>query len=560
MSFLKFLFKNNDLGEEIPGTIHLIDVDQMPGISKVDSEKGNQNIMLHPRPSSNPNDPLRWLHRKKKLQLFLLTFWAFVQNISSVWTGPVYDTWVDEFNCTYNQLNIASGLVFVAIAVGCTTLQPIALKYGKRIVYIGCTVLQIIGNIVYSQAHNVETTYIASALVGFAAAPIYSLVEISSTDIFFQHERAENISWLVLALQSGCSLGPLAAGFITESLNWRWCCYIMVIIFSVLLIIQIFTMEDSTFQREESPEELEESIVMQIRSHESFANSIQHELSNQNKKRDNHTLHIQSDIQDVDPSIPKRTYLQRLRLIENEFNDPTPIIVTFLKPFYLVSFPIVVWCGILQGIQQMWLTLMTCTQSEFYSSAPYNFSSSMVGLSNLGQLVGIIAGMAYGGKFVDWLTIQLAKRNNGIMEPEFRLYSMAFPTLINAAGILTYCLGPAYKAHWFLSVGVGQCCLGFAMASVTSICYTYCSDSYPKLAGEGIVFISFLNNSLATVFTFTIQSWIDKDGLKLMAWLMFMLSLILNGSFIVWVFYGKRVRRWTKSKYYQFCDDTGNHP
>lgn len=89
MSFLKLLFKNNDLGEEIPGTIHLIDVDQVPGISKVDSAKGNQNIMLHPRPSSNPNDPLRWLHRKKKLQLFLLTFWAFIQNISSVWTGPV---------------------------------------------------------------------------------------------------------------------------------------------------------------------------------------------------------------------------------------------------------------------------------------------------------------------------------------------------------------------------------------------------------------------------------------------------------------------------------------
>ncbi|CUM57079.1 uncharacterized protein AC631_04686 [Debaryomyces fabryi] len=218
MSFLKFLFKNNDIGEDIPGTIHLIDVDRVSIISNLDSGKGNQNIMLHPRPSSNPNDPLRWLYRKKKLQLFLLTFWAFIQNISSVWTGPVYDTWVEEFNCTYNQLNIASGLVFVAIAVGCTALQPIALKYGKRIVYIGCTVLQIIGNIVYSQAHNVETTYIASALVGFAAAPIYSLVEISSTDIFFQHERAENISWLVLALQSGCSLGPLAAGLLPKAL------------------------------------------------------------------------------------------------------------------------------------------------------------------------------------------------------------------------------------------------------------------------------------------------------------------------------------------------------
>lgn len=557
MSFLKFLFKNNNnIVENIPGTIHLIDVDYASAISNLDSGKGNQNIMLHPRPSSNPNDPLRWLYRKKKLQLFLLTFWAFIQNVSSVWTGPVYDTWVEEFNCTYNQLNVASGLVFVAIAVGCTVLQPLALRYGKRIVYIGCTVLQIIGNVIYSQAHNVETTYIASAIVGFAAAPIYSLVEISSTDIFFQHERAEYISWLVLALQSGCSLGPLAAGFIAESLNWRWCCYIMVIIFSLLLVVQIFTMEDSTFQREE----LKGSIALKVRCHEPLIKNMQNHTSSPNKKKDNHKYHIDSDVQSIDLSIPKRSYLQRLRLIENEYNSSASIIVLFLKPFYLISFPIVVWCGVLQGIQQMWLTLMTCTQSEFYSSAPYYFSSSMVGLSNLGQLVGIIAGMTYGGKFVDWLTIRLAKKNGGIMEPEFRLFSMIFPTIINAAGILTYCLGPAYNAHWFVSVGIGQSCLGFSMASITSICYTYCSDSYPKLASEGIVFISFINNALATIFTFTIQSWIDKDGLKLMAWLMFMLSLVLNGSFIVWVFYGKKTRRWTKSKYDQFSDDAGNHP
>lgn len=558
MTILSLLFKNDNLEEEVPGTIHLVNVNNVPGLSKENSEFADQKIVLHPRPSSNPNDPLRWLPRKKRVQLAILTLWAFIQNVSSVWTGPVYDIWVEEFDCTYNQLNVASGLVFISIAVGCVTLQPIASRFGKRMVYITCTILQIIGNIVYSQARNVETTYISSAIVGFAAAPIYSLVEISSTDIFFQHERAANISWLVLALQSGCSLGPLAAGFITEGLNWRWCCYIMIIMFSALLILQIFTMEDSTFQREELPEELEESIMQQIRSHESVMTNNNAHPSNSNK-RDNHTLHIESDVHSIDLTIPIRTYWQRLRLTENEFNDRSPILTLFLRPFYLVSFPIVVWCGVLQGVQQMWLTLMTSTQSEFYANEPYNFSSSMVGLSNLGQLVGIIAGMAYGGKFVDWLTIQLSMKNQGVMEPEFRLTAMVFPTIINAAGILTYCLGPAYKTHWFVSVGIGQCFLGFSMASVTSICYTYCSDSYPKLASEGIVFISFLNNALATVFTFTIQSWIDKDGLKVMAWLMFMLSVVLNGSFIFWILYGKGIRKWTKYRYYQFYGNNGSH-
>lgn len=81
--------------------------------------------------------------------------------------------------------------------------------------------------------------------------------------------------------------------------------------------------------------------------------------------------------------------------------------------------------------------------------------------------------MFYGGKFVDYVTIRLALKNNGILEPEFRLWTMVFPTIFNAAGLLAYGLGSYYHAHWTISVILGQGLIGFAMSSSGAICITY---------------------------------------------------------------------------------------
>ena len=46
---------------------------------------------------------------------------------------------------------------------------------------------------------------------------------------------------------------------------------------------------------------------------------------------------------------------------------------------------------------------------------------------------------------MDYCTIKLATRNEGILEPEFRLWTMIVPTIFNAAGLLAYGLGAAYR-------------------------------------------------------------------------------------------------------------------
>jgi hypothetical protein len=71
------LIRNED-EEIIPGTVHLVDLDDILNLKK---EAGLKNIILQPQPSSNPNDPLLWLRAKKNAQFTLLFFWAFMQAV-----------------------------------------------------------------------------------------------------------------------------------------------------------------------------------------------------------------------------------------------------------------------------------------------------------------------------------------------------------------------------------------------------------------------------------------------------------------------------------------------
>ncbi|CAK7893932.1 protein Hol1p [[Candida] anglica] len=545
--------------EMVPGTIHLIDLE---GVLNVKKDSGSQsNIILQPQPSSNPNDPLRWPKSKKIAQFSLLWFWAFMQAVTVNWSGPIYTLWTEEFNCTFMQLNISAAICFIFLGIGSVFLQPTAMKFGRRFVYLASTFFAMISNIIGAQGNTVEVLYVVNFLSGFAAAPGDTLVEISTTDVFYQHERASYLSWFVMALYAGSDLGPVACGYIVETMSWRWCYYFQVIILGAIFIAQLFYMEDTTFERRET-EELEDTIMQQIKSRETILSAVQSGQLSQERVNSDDKLNtivsvnnsINTDDDSIDHSIPMRTYWQRMRLVESEFNDSRSWLTIFYRPFFLFTIPAVMWGGLVYGSQMMWLSLLGTTQSEIFSVAPYNFTTPQVGLTNISALVGSLIGMVYGGPFVDWVTIKLSERNNGIMEPEFRLWTMIVPTILNAAGLLAYGLGVAYEAHWFISAGLGQALLGFSMASSGTICLTYSVDSYPKLASEGLVLMLLLRNLIGCGFTFAIQPWLDKSGLKLTTWLMFMLSIVINGSFVIMIKWGKDFRRATKDRYYKYSD------
>ncbi|ABN68522.2 putative ion transporter [Scheffersomyces stipitis CBS 6054] len=540
----------------VPGTVHLVDV---IGNLSVKKDDGGEDIILQPQPTSNINDPLRWSKGKKRFQFFLLWLWSFLLAVSLNFSGPLFVIWSVELKTTFFKLNVHMALGFLFLGLGCLFLQPTALKLSRRFIYLCCTIIAIVGNAVGSQATSINFLYVVKILVGLAAAPVDSLVEISSTDVFFLHERSRAFSLILLALYGGSNLGPVACGYIVQTLSWRWCFYIQIIILGVMFFILLFLLEDTSFRRDFDEGELENKILEQIKSNDSMAQRDKPQTEKGHKSGGiitnlNEVVDSSSDDVSLDNTIPPRTYWQRMQLIQTHYNDTRSWITIFYRPFLLASFPAIIWGSVLYGAQMMWLSFLGVTQAQIYSAPPYNFSPSSTGLTSVGAFVGNLIGMVYGGNFVDWMTLKMAKRNHGILEPEFRLYAMILPTICNAAGLLAYGLGSYYGAHWAISVVIGQVFLGFAMSAAGSICLTYAVDSYHNVASESLVLMLFIRNMIGMGFTFAIQPWLVSNGLKTVTWLMFMLSIVINGSFIFMIKYGKSMRRWTATRYEKYSD------
>lgn len=535
----------------VPGTVHLVDLDQSLNVK----HNGDSDLVLIPQPSDDPNDPLRWSQKKKNLQFSILWIWSFLTAVATNWSGPAWDDWIVDFNTNYSVLNDTSAVGWCFLGVGCLFLQPTAMKFGRRGVYIFATICQMCGNIIGGVAHSISMLYGCNILTCFAGAPCDSLVQISTTDVFFQHERAHRISLLTFALYSGSYLGPMVAGYIVESQGWRWCMWYLAIFFGVILAFQIFFMEDTIFVRDDQKRD-EENILTQIISRDSriVPEPTDNNHGGEYSKR-NYTESItEAESNEKKCTVEKRTYLEKLKVIETKYNDKRPWYVIFLRPFMAIGLPAFVWGGFVYGVQVMWLSLMATTQSEFFSVAPYNFGPAAVGDTNISCFIGTIFGTFWGGNWSDKFVAWMARRNKGILEPEFRLWFMILPAVINSAGLLMYGLGLNSQIHWILPGGFGMAFMGFGMGSAGALTITYALDCYPQMQSEGLVLMLFFRNMIGMGFTFAIQPWLDKDGLVTTTWLMFMLSVVFNFSCFIFIFWGKKFRRATKKWYLKYSD------
>lgn len=535
--------------EWIPGTVYMVDVDRSLAVQ----HNAQTDIVLIPQPSKDPNDPLRWSQNKKNLQFAILFYWSFLTAVATNWVGPVWDTWVEVFDTTYTVLNDTSALCWCFLGLGCLFLQPTAMTLGRRCVYLFATIVQLLGNVMGGVSKNVNILYGVNIMTGFAGAPCDSLVQISTTDIFFQHERATRISLLTFALYSGSYLGPIAAGYISENshLGWRWCYWFLVIFFGALLAIQFVCMEDSTFvNQREDENDVDKDILAQVISKEEGEVYV-----NPSSEKDQTTTVFEEKDFTAPVEIPqKRTYLQRMSLIERKYNDKRPWWKIFIRPSLTLALPAIVWGGFVYGVQVMWLSLIATTQSEFFAAPPYNFGAAAVGDTNFSSLIGCFIGMFWGGPLSDKFVAWKARKNNGILEPEFRLWFLILPAIINSAGLLMYGLGMNAGVHWICPAGFGMGCLGFGMGSGGAIVLTYALDSYPQLQSESMVLMLFLRNMIGMGFTFAIQPWLEKDGVVTTTWLMFMLSVVFNMSCLIFIKWGKTWRKMTKNLYLKFSD------
>jgi len=341
----------------------------------------------------------------------------------------------DQLGLSVWILNAGAASNYAGLAVGCIFFMPFVHKYGRRPLYIFSCAVQLAGCIWQAKVRNNGDVIGANLLTGLGGAICETVVQISIADIFFVHQHATMNAWYLLLTAVGAFLGPVASGYVANGQGWRWMWWYCVIFITIQFVATIFFYEESKFVPKHelsTPKPINGTSEDVPGSKAASANLTT--VESQQLGGNVTELH-------VNPSITPKTYRQRMALY-----SPTdaPILQHLYQPLIILStFPAVAYTAITFGSVLACFAILTTVQAIYLIEPPYNFSPSGVGLFNLPPFIGCFIGFFVGGWLNDKSIMWLAKRNQGIYEPEQRLW-MAIPaSVFLPIGMLVFGIGLA---------------------------------------------------------------------------------------------------------------------
>ena len=218
----------------------------------------------------------------------------------------------------------------------------------------------------------------------------------------------------------------------------------------------------------------------------------------------------------------------------------------------ILQFPNVAWAGFIYGINLSWYNVLNATTSPILSAAPYNWSTSSVGLIYIGPIIGAAIGCVWSGVIADRLTLWLARRNRGIREPEQRLWPLTLSAVLSCAGLIVWGAGAQHNVSWpILAVGLGI--LTFSVVTGGSIALSYNVDCFKDISGMSTTSVIIIRNTLGFAISYGITPWYTNMGLQNCFIMAGFLSLGCTSSFLLMIWKGKALRRFSAQRYWAWA-------
>jgi hypothetical protein len=196
---------------------------------------------------------------------------------------------------------------------------------------------------------------------------------------------------------------------------------------------------------------------------------------------------------------PPKSFRQKLSLWNPRPGQP--MVKRAWRSLCYLSWPVIFYAGFSYGSYLIWFNVLNATASIILGGPPYNFSSSMVGLSYLSCTLGVILGCLISGRLSDWLTIKLARRNNGIMEAEQRLWPFAICVVVVPASLILWGVGAAQGVHWFgliFAMGSLACATTFGV----TLSINYMIDSYHGICDDAMTTVILVRNTMSFAISY----------------------------------------------------------
>ncbi|ROW00564.1 hypothetical protein VSDG_03397 [Cytospora chrysosperma] len=522
--------------EHVPGTSPLnelgrVGLDEPTGIeAEFLKHDITGRFVLVPQPSDSPNDPYNWPKWKKRM--FTVAIGYGCGCVGAV--GPLLTSALtplsEQFDIPLQQFTLGlQGSLLVAIAVSSLVSNTLAVKVGKRPIYILTSVGLVVTCFWAAAAKSFASLAAARAVQGFCMAPMEALVPASIADIWFVHERGFQSAVFNLGVLGGINLASPIAGAIIQYGSYQICMQAMGGAFVLQLILTVLFMPESAYHRSALDIDTTDLPVSKV-----LEKGATIELENTTTEGPARGTDIE----------PKKSFLREL-LPYDGYWDRTSFWRTLIRPFFFLASPMVAWATLQFTTAISWLVLISITLSQIFSAPPYSFSITAVGASNLASFVASLIATALAGPLVDGLATFLSKRNKGVFEPEFRLPIMSTYLLFTGAGFFAWGQSLYNEDPWPIPVIV---CLGLINLGVqlgTTGIVTYIVDCHREQAAEAFAIMNFVKNFFAFGLTFYSNDWIAVQGVRNCFFVIGGITVAVALLTVPMYVLGKRARSWT---------------
>jgi MFS family permease len=465
-----------------------------PGTVRLELLKTGRDseIILLPRPTLDPNDPLNWPRWRKNLNFGLACFYALMVFAQFCASSPTWGPMGDELNFSTSTLTDTWAIGCATLAIGSVMMIPFALKYGLRPIYTLSTASTLLVMVWAAKTETAGDWWGVNVLQCWLGSLAEVMVQITVADLFFVHQRGLMNSIYIWVANTGSNLAPVAAGFVTSSQGWRWVWWYFVIFFGVTLVMFIFGFEETKFNWMEAlqgkdpnmDQPSSESVTVEIGKEKQLqADPLQHEPRSEHPEMLPEASRPRNlSVVVIDSSIPRKTYWQSLSFTTVSKGSWKTFARHSYQPFFiLISVPGVAYSSCVYAVLLAWSTVMTAALSTYMLDPPYNFSATGIGLMNLAPFIGTTIGCLIVGPFSDWLIVRLARRKGGIYEPEMRLWAFVPFIPFQVAGAFWFGYALQDGQSWVaVAMAFGLC--NFGSGPLSSIALTYITDAYNEVS------------------------------------------------------------------------------
>ncbi|KAI9730962.1 MAG: hypothetical protein M1818_008037 [Claussenomyces sp. TS43310] len=456
-------------------------------------------IVLDPQPSNDPNDPLNWSVFKKHLFLFIIAITAFLSDYGSS-TGAITNL-VQPKTWPYPETVINHALVGNLFMLGAGGIFVVAFSayFGRLPVLFWFSVLAFVTAAWSAGARSLESFEAARILHGFFATVSQSGGLMFIKDMFFFHEHPRKINIWSSFIVISPYLGPFVASFVTWKTTWRWCYWILTILWGIALLLILSFMDETYYDRK-----------------------IPRDQQPQRKSR---LLRI-IGLEQWQSRHQRNTFWQAMS---------RPAIAITKIPVVLVSLYYVFTFG--------WVIGLNAATGLFLKTV-YHFGSVGSALYFLAPMVATGLGEITGHFIFDWAALIYMKRHNGRLDPEARLLPVWFATPIMVLGMVL--LGFSLQNAWhYMVTAVVWGLFVYGIIICTTAINSYLLDAYPEASGEVAAWINFGRTLGGFIITYEEVPWTESMGTKNA--LGIQASIVAAAFFLIVIlqFYGQRLRKFS---------------